>query len=252
MFKDKVIPPRPATELDDLIEMSNNASGVLEGLRDQMLDPYPRKVAPEFTSHQVAALCGLDRTTLKNKEAMAKVVRGRVKEGSNQKIYSLEEAIASVIDFSGNPPKPKDKPAKVIGVCSYKGGVGKTTTAVSIAQGLTLYGYKVLCLDLDGQGSATTLFGVSPELEVEFTHTVASEINKPEPTFANLIQKTYWHNLDLVPASASVLFAEYYIPNRVQKATKMMSHTTCMAPLKAAFKAFWIYMMWLSWIPAQV
>ncbi len=216
MFKD--LPARPATELDELIEMAANASGVLEGLRDQMLDPYPRKQAPEFTSHQVASLCGFDRTTLKNKEALTKTVRGRVKEGSNQKIYTLEEAIASVIDFSGNQLRPEGAQAKVIGICSYKGGVGKTTSAVSIAQGLTLKGHKVLLVDMDGQGSATTLFGISPELEIGFSDTVASEINAENPDFLKLVRPTYWHNLDLIPASASVLFAEFYIPMLVSQA----------------------------------
>lgn len=216
MFKE--LPARPATELDDLIEMAANASGVLEGLRDAMLDPYPRKQAPEFTSHQVATLCGFDRTALKNKEATTKTVRGRIKEGSNQKIYTLEETINSVKDFSGEFFRPNGAQAKVIGVCSYKGGVGKTTSAVSIAQGLTLKGHKVLLVDMDGQGSATTLFGISPELEIGFADTVASEINQESPDFSKLVRETYWHNLDLIPASASVLFTEFYIPMLVSEA----------------------------------
>ncbi len=49
-----------------------------------------------------------------------------------------------------------------IGVCISKGGVGKTTTAVNIAAGLALGGYKVLLVDTDTQGQCSFLLGIKP------------------------------------------------------------------------------------------
>ena len=56
--------------------------------------------------------------------------------------------------------------SRVIGVLNYKGGTGMTTTVVNLAAGLALRGARVLCIDLDAQGSMATHLGV------EYTHSL--------------------------------------------------------------------------------
>ncbi|GAB6162039.1 ParA family protein [Desulfothermus naphthae] len=58
--------------------------------------------------------------------------------------------------------KQNDSSVRKLGVCISKGGVGKTTTAVNIAAGLALGGYKVLLVDTDTQGQCSFLLGVKP------------------------------------------------------------------------------------------
>jgi len=90
---------------------------------------------------------------------------------------------------------------QVISVANFKGGAGKTTSAIHLAQKLALDGYRVLAIDLDPQGSLTTMFGLRPEIEFSETGTVYDALRYEEPVpFADIVRKTYFHNLDLAPA----------------------------------------------------
>jgi chromosome partitioning protein len=64
------------------------------------------------------------------------------------------------IEGQGLPPyRPEGLPAKIVAVANFKGGVGKTSTAAHLAMSAALDGYRVLVVDLDSQGSMTSIFG---------------------------------------------------------------------------------------------
>jgi chromosome partitioning protein len=65
---------------------------------------------------------------------------------------------------------PKPAQTRVITVANQKGGVGKTTTTVNIAAALAMHGLRVLVIDLDPQGNASTALGVAHNLGVPSTY----------------------------------------------------------------------------------
>jgi chromosome partitioning protein len=75
-------------------------------------------------------------------------------------------------------------------------------------------GHRVLLVDLDPQGSATTLFGVLPDAEVETEHTAMSLFTGDQENLKYAVRQTYWPNIDLVCAAPLLYGAEFHLPAR--------------------------------------
>lgn len=198
--------------MDCLEQLANTAADVLSQVREAMIEPHPRKIAPTFTSSGIADLCKVDRTQIKYLAQKLNLPNGLRSEGSRAKEYSLEDAIKWVKAIGKYPSRPADQLGKVISVCNYKGGVAKTSTTVSLGQGTTLRGLKALIIDCDGQGTATQLVGISPEQDVDIEQTIMPFIHGDHPDLSYAIQETYWHNLSIIPASSGLLAAEFALP----------------------------------------
>ncbi len=98
----------------------------------------------------------------------------------------------------------------VICIANHKGGVGKTTTAVALAQGLSEYGKRVLLIDWDPQGSLTIALGFNPEdIKRTVYDALASTIkNNRTTSIHDVIIKTSNPDIDLVPANIELSQAQ--------------------------------------------
>src|SRR5688572_20031413 len=96
---------------------------------------------------------------------------------------------------------------KVICIANQKGGVGKTTTAVSLAHCLTQKGKRVLLIDLDPQGQSATALGRNPEPGVFYLLTMGT--TAPETTFVqSWIRSSGRQGLYLLPGNQQTMAAQ--------------------------------------------
>ena len=99
---------------------------------------------------------------------------------------------------------------KIISLVNQKGGVGKTTTSINLASSLGLLGKKVLLVDIDPQGNATTGVGI----EKGGLSATLYEALLDEKTINESIVKTKFKNLDVLPSSINLVGIESSFINK--------------------------------------
>jgi chromosome partitioning protein len=111
-----------------------------------------------------------------------------------------------------NPPKPHN--TRIFTISNQKGGVGKTTTAVNLAAALAAKGLKVLVIDLDPQGNASTALGVPHQEGVKGIYEVLTE----GTPLAKVIQpSTESANIGCIPATIDLAGAEIEIVTQIDR-----------------------------------
>lgn len=101
----------------------------------------------------------------------------------------------------------------ILAVANQKGGVGKTTTAINLSAALVERGAKVLLVDLDPQGNASTGLGISPSARLKTTYDLLIE----ETPLAEIILETDQPGLSVCPATPDLSSADVELVAREKR-----------------------------------
>ncbi len=125
-------------------------------------------------------------------------------------------------------PLPSGAP-RVLALANQKGGVGKTTTAINLGTALAAIGERVLVLDLDPQGNASTGLGIDRKRRALSTYHVLTG----EADLRSVIQDTAVPNLFVAPSTMDLLGVELEIAkerDRAQRLRRAITELTLTAP----------------------
>lgn len=206
-------------------------SSQLQALSQAIFPPTSQKSLRRFTSGEAARLMSVSDSTLRK---MTLAGEGPQPEttSSGRRLYTLGQIneiralLASgtrgreAVEFV--PRRRNDEHLQVLAITNFKGGSGKTTTSAHLAQYLALQGYRVLAIDLDPQASLSALLGVLPETDVASNETLYAAIryDGARRSLRDVVRKTYFDGLDLVPGNLELMEFEHSTPRALMGGSK--------------------------------
>ena len=196
------------------MNLEKKVKAVLSGVRSSMLAPEFVKKPPVFSLAQVSDLCNLGESAMQHRLTKGDLPQPMdAAPGKKKRPFSLASARTWTRTLRSDYMRPKDVDATVIAICNFKGGVSKTTTSATLAQGLSLRGHKVLVVDMDPQASLTTLFGIDGAT-IDDDKTLLHMCYGHETFVDYAIRSTYWDGIDIIPANLSLYGAEFVLPTK--------------------------------------
>lgn len=198
--------------------LSSRLTRQLKEHTEESFPPDARKTLRKFAMREAAEFLKVNQNTFRH---YVSTLADRIPTGeldkSNRRYFTADEINQihralfeeGKIDPSAYPRRQDDEPCMVITCFNLKGGSGKSSSATHLSNALALNGFRVLVVDLDSQASLTNMFGVTPEYDPEML-TSYDMIRYTEPVLArDVIQTTYFPNIDLIPASMNLMEFEY-------------------------------------------
>ena len=179
--------------------------------------------SPRFSISRTAELVGRTGAAIREAEKDGRLP-GVPRTQSGRRIgYTLAEVNAMRAVFGTRRWRDPSDPVSIIAVQNFKGGVGKSTVSVHLAQYLAIHGYRVCLIDCDSQGSSTMMLGYVPDLDIREEDTLYPFIRNAEmSSLAYAVRETHWDGLWLIPANLRLYLAEYELAARIARSEQML------------------------------
>ncbi|MDR6266948.1 MULTISPECIES: AAA family ATPase [Rhodobacterales] len=205
--------------LNELDNLSNRASTVINRLRDRVFSPGTEKSLDiRFNVRSAAEMVGRSEKLIRDAEGDGRLPDPVKDPVTNRRTgYSLAEVNTMRSVFGTLPHRAPEDPATVLAVQNFKGGVGKSTVVCHLAQYFALKGYRVCVIDCDSQGSTTSIFGLNPDVDVqEDEDTLYPFFRHGGPKSLHYaLRATYWPGIALIPSNLGLYDAEYEFAARM-------------------------------------
>ncbi len=200
-------------------QLARRASAVVANLRDSARAARSgARREPTFSIGEAAELVGRTPAAIRDAEKDGRLPPPPRTETNRRVGYPLAQVNDMRGVFGTRPWRTPEDPCAVIAVQNFKGGVGKSTLSVHLAQFLAIKGYRVALIDCDSQGSATTLFGYVPDLDLEEGDTLYPFLRYDEMRSLDYALKpTHFDGLQLIPANLRLFQSEYELAARMAR-----------------------------------
>jgi chromosome partitioning protein len=214
-------PALPPVTLAELDQLSQRASTVISRLRDRLYAPGSEKrLDLTFNVRKAAEMVGRSEKLIRDAEGDGRLPMPDKDPTTGRRTgYRLADVNRMREVFGTLPHRSPDDPAMVLAVQNFKGGVGKSTVTVHLAQYLALKGYRVCVVDCDSQASTTSMFGLNPDVDVdEDEDTLYPFFRHGGPKSLHYaLRATYWPGIALIPANLGLYDAEYEFAARMAR-----------------------------------
>lgn len=190
--------------------LARNGQHLQKTLQDLAKTPYSQKQLPPVGIEKAAKMAGCTSNHIRDLEQRGLELGGlpeptKIKSGSiDRRVYTLQDVNRIRSKIGTLPRRPMNTTASTVVFINLKGGVAKTTSSIHFAQYAALTGYRVLFVDMDPQASATSVFGYTPDLDLEEEDTIHYALTEDPQQIRSVIRKTYWDQLDLIPAQLNL------------------------------------------------
>ena len=195
---------RPSALAGDISQRLNAA------IREHLLSafaPDSTKTLRKFSAPEVAELLGVSGQFMRKVHSEGTVPEPQENRGgrryySAQELWDARQILEQSSRKAGRyvPRRSESERLQIWQLMNFKGGSSKSTTTIHLAHYFALRGYRVLVVDLDPQGSLTSMCGISPEIEFDGL-TIYDAIRYDDPVeMSEVVVPTYFPGLSLAPS----------------------------------------------------